>query len=161
MDALIIGAVLIMSCVIIGITLSEMQRLNKECDDLHRALEKVEAQRDAENTRHKNLQNALRDRLEEVREALNAPNTIPNTKTVTISAENEELKPLHFVYCMRYDERKDLEEKYPTMGEGARRLKAQHVIMPQVMTEVEKRITESFDARRSETTYAVDIWVHK
>lgn len=161
MDALIIGAVLIMSCVIIGITLSEMQRLNKECDDLHRALEKVEVQRDAENTRHKNLQNALRDRLEEVREALNAPNTIPNTKTVTISAENEELKPLHFVYCMRYDERKDLEEKYPTMGEGARRLKAQHVIMPQVMTEVEKRITESFDARRSETTYAVDIWVHK
>ena len=161
MDALIIGAVLIMSCVIIGITLSEMQRLNKECDDLHRALEKVEVQRDAENTRHKNLQNALRDRLEEVREALNAPNTIPNTKTVTISAENEELKPLRFVYCMRYDERKDLEEKYPTMGEGARRLKAQHVIMPQVMTEVEKRITESFDARRSETTYAVDIWVHK
>lgn len=161
MDALIIGAVLIMSCVIIGITLSEMQRLNKECDDLHRALEKVEVQRDAENTRHKNLQKALRDRLEEVREALNAPNTIPNTKTVTISAENEELKPLRFVYCMRYDERKDLEEKYPTMGEGARRLKAQHVIMPQVMTEVEKRITESFDARRSETTYAVDIWVHK
>lgn len=161
MDALIIGAVLIMSCVIIGITLSEMQRLNKECDDLHRALEKVEVQRDAENTRHKNLQKALRDRLEEVREALNTPNTIPNTKTVTISAENEELKPLRFVYCMRYDERKDLEEKYPTMGEGARRLKAQHVIMPQVMTEVEKRITESFDARRSETTYAVDIWVHK
>lgn len=161
MDALIIGAVLIMSCVIIGITLSEMQRLNKECDDLHRALEKVEVQRDAENTRHKNLQKALRDRLEEVREALNTPNTIPNTKPVTISAENEELKPLHFVYCMRYDERKDLEEKYPTMGEGARRLKAQHVIMPQVMTEVEKRITESFDARHSETTYAVDIWVHK
>lgn len=161
MDALIIGAVLIMSCVIIGITLSEMQRLNKECDDLHRALEKVEVQRDAENTRHKNLQKALRDRLEEVREALHAPNTIPNTKPVTISAENEELKPLHFVYCMRYDERKDLEEKYPTMGEGARRLKAQHVIMPQVMTEIEKRITESFDARYQETTYAVDIWVHK
>ena len=98
MDALIIGAVLIMSCVIIGITLSEMQRLNKECDDLHRALEKVEVQRDAENTRHKNLQKALRDRLEEVREALNTPNTIPNTKPVTISTENEELKPLHFVY---------------------------------------------------------------
>ena len=76
-------------------------------------------------------------------------------------AENEELKPLHFVYCMRYDERKELEEKYPTMGEGARRLKAQQVIMPQVMTEIEKRITESFDARHLETTYAVDIWVHK
>lgn len=155
MDVLIIGAVLIMSCVIIGITLSEMQRLNKECDDLRRELEKVETQREAENTRHKNLQKALRDRLEEVREALNAP----NTKPATINEEKEELKPLHFVYCMRYGERKDLEEKYPTMGEGARRLKAQQVIMPQVMTEVEKRITESFDARHSETTYAVDIWV--
>lgn len=155
MDALIIGAVLIMSCVIIGITLSEMQRLNKECDDLRRELEKVETQREAENTRHKNLQKALRDRLEEVREALNAP----TTKPAEISTENEELKLLHFVYCMRYGERKDLEEKYPTMGEGARRLKAQQVIMPQVMTEVEKRITESFDARHLETTYAVDIWV--
>lgn len=155
MDVLIIGAVLIMSCVIIGITLSEMQRLNKECDDLRRELEKVETQREAENTRHKNLQKALRDRLEEVREALQAP----STKPAEISEENEELKPLHFVYCMRYGERKDLEEKYPTMGEGARRLKAQHVIMPQVMTEVEKRITESFDARHQETTYAVDIWV--
>ena len=137
MDVLIIGAVLIMSCVIIGIALTEYQRLNKECDDLRKELERVETQREAENTRHKNLQKALR----------------------TISTENEELKPLHFVYCMRYDERKDLEEKYPTMGEGARRLKAQHVIMPQVMTEVEKRITESFDARYQETTYAVDIWV--
>lgn len=156
MDALIIGAVLIMSCVIIGITLSEMQRLNKECDDLHRELEKVETQRDAENTRHKNLQKALRDRLEEVREALQAP----STKPATISTE-EELKPLHFVYCMRYDERKELEEKYQGMGEGARRLKAQQVILPQVMTEVGKRITESFDARHLETTYAVDIWVHK
>lgn len=156
MDALIIGAVLIMSCVIIGITLSEMQRLNKECDDLHKALEKVEVQRDAENTRHKNLQKALRDRLEEVREALQAP----STKPATISTE-EELKPLRFVYCMRYDERKELEEKYQGMGEGARRLKAQQVILPQVMTEVEKRITESFDARHLETTYAVDIWVHK
>ena len=155
MDVLIIGAVLIMSCVIIGITLSEMQRLNKECDELRKELEKVETQREAENTRHKNLQKALRDRLEEVREALNAP----NTKPATISEEKEELKPLHFVYCMRYGERKDLEEKYPTMGEGARRLKAQQVIMPQVMTEVEKRITESFDARHQETTYAVDIWV--
>lgn len=155
MDVLIIGAVLIMSCVIIGITLSEMQRLNKECGDLRRELEKVETQREAENTRHKNLQKALRDRLEEVREALNAP----NTKPATISEEKEELKPLHFVYCMRYGERKDLEEKYPTMGEGARRLKAQQVIMPQVMTEVEKCIAESFDARRLETTYAVDIWV--
>ena len=154
MDVLIIGAVL-MSCVIIGITLSEMQRLNKECDDLRRELEKVETQREAENTRHKNLQKALRARLEEVREAL----SVPNTKPDTISEEKEELKPLHFVYCMRYGERKDLEEKYPTMGEGARRLKAQHVIMPQVMTEVEKRITESFDARHVETTYAVDIWV--
>ena len=137
MDVLIIGAVLIMSCVIIGIALTEYQRLNKECDDLRKELERVETQREAENTRHKNLQKALR----------------------TISTENEELKPLHFVYCMRYDERKDLEEKYPTMGEGARRLKAQHVIMPQVMTEVEKHITESFDARYQETTYAVDIWV--
>ena len=155
MDVLIIGAVLIMSCVIIGITLSEMQRLNKECDDLRRKLEKVETQREAENTRHKNLQKALRDRLEEVREALSTP----NTKPATIREEKEELKPLHFVYCMRYGERKDLEEKYPTMGEGARRLKAQQVIMPQVMTEVEKRITESFDARHLETTYAVDIWV--
>lgn len=155
MDVLIIGAVLIMSCVIIGVTLSEMQRLNKECDDLRRELEKVETQREAENTRHKNLQKALRDRLEEVREALNTP----NTKPAMISEEKEELKPLHFVYCMRYGERKDLEEKYPTMGEGARRLKAQQVIMPQVMTEVEKRITESFDARHLETTYAVDIWV--
>lgn len=155
MDVLIIGAVLIMSCVIIGVTLSEMQRLNKECDDLRKELEKVETQRDAENTRHKNLQKALRDRLEEVREALNAP----SAKPATISEENEELRPLHFVYCMRYDERKDLEEKYPTMGEGARRLKAQQVIMPQVMTEIEKRITESFDARHLETTYAVDIWV--
>lgn len=155
MDVLIIGAVLIMSCVIIGVTLSEMQRLNKECDELRKELEKVETQRDAENTRHKNLQKALRDRLEEVREALSAP----NTKSSMISEEKEELKPLHFVYCMRYGERKDLEEKYPTMGEGARRLKAQHVIMPQVMTEVEKRITESFDARHQETTYAVDIWV--
>lgn len=155
MDVLIIGAVLIMSCVIIGVTLSEMQRLNKECDDLRRELEKVETQREAENTRHKNLQKALRDRLEEVREALSAP----NTKPATISEEKEELKPLHFVYCMRYGERKDLEEKYPTMGEGARRLKAQQVIIPQVMTEVEKRITESFDARHLETTYAVDIWV--
>lgn len=157
MDAVIIGTVLIMSCVIIGITLTEMQRLNKECDDLRRELEKVETQREAENTRHKNLQKALRDRLEEVREALNTP----NTKPVTISEENEELKPLHFAYCMRYDERKELEEKYQGMGEGARRLKAQQVIMPQVMTEVEKRITESFDARHQETTYAVDIWVHK
>lgn len=157
MDVLIIGAVLIMSCVIIGVTLSEMQRLNKECDDLRKELEKVETQRDAENTRHKNLQKALRDRLEEVREALNTP----SAKPATISEENEELKPLHFVYCMRYDERKDLEEKYPNMGEGARRLKAQQVIMPQVLTEVEKRITESFDARHLETTYAVDIWVHK
>lgn len=155
MDVLIIGAVLIMSCAIIGVTLTEMQRLNKECDDLRRELEKVETQREAENTRHKNLQKALRDRLEEVREALNTP----NAKPATISEEKEELKPLHFVYCMRYGERKDLEEKYPTMGEGARRLKAQHVIMPQVMTEVEKRITESFDARHLETTYAVDIWV--
>lgn len=155
MDALIIVASLIMPCVIICITLSEMQRLNKECDDLRRELEKVETQREAENTRHKNLQKALRDRLEEVREAL----SVPNTKPATISEEKEELKPLHFVYCMRYGERKDLEEKYPTMGEGARRLKAQHVIMPQVMTEVEKRITESFDARHLETTYAVDIWV--
>ena len=156
MDVLIIGAVLIMSCVIIGITLSEMQRLNKECDDLRKALEKVEVQRDAENTRHKNLQKALRDRLEEVREALNTP----SAKPATISTE-EELKPLHFVYCMRYDERKELEEKYQGMGEGARRLKAQQVILAQVMTEVEKRITESFDARHLETTYAVDIWVHK
>lgn len=155
MDVLIIGAVLIMSCVIIGITLSEMQRLNKECDELRKELEKVETQRESENTRHKNLQKALSDRLEEVREALSAP----NTKPATISEEKEELKPLHFVYCMRYGERKDLEEKYPTMGEGARRLKAQQVIMPQVMTEVEKRITESFDARHLETTYAVDIWV--
>lgn len=155
MDALIIVASLIMPCVIICVTLSEMQRLNKECDDLRRELEKVETQREAENTRHKNLQKALRDRLEEVREAL----SVPNTKPATISEEKEELKPLHFVYCMRYGERKDLEEKYPTMGEGARRLKAQQVIMPQVMTEVEKRITESFDARHLETTYAVDIWV--
>lgn len=155
MDAVIIGTVLIMSCVIIGITMSEMQRLNKECDNLRKELEKVETQREAENTRHKNLQKALRDRLEEVREALQAP----STKPIMIREEKEELKPLHFVYCMRYGERKDLEEKYPTMGEGARRLKAQHVIMPQVMTEVEKRITESFDARHLETTYAVDIWV--
>lgn len=157
MDVLIIGAVLIMSCVIIVVTLSEMQRLNKECDDLRRELEKVETQREAENTRHKNLQKALRDRLEEVREALSTP----NAKPAEISEEKEELKLLHFVYCMRYGERKDLEEKYPTMGEGARRLRAQQVIMPQVMTEVEKRITESFDARHLETTYAVDIWVHK
>lgn len=85
MDVLIIGAVLIMSCVIIGITLSEMQRLNKECDDLRRELEKVETQRESENTRHKNLQKALRDRLEEVREALSAP----NTKPATISMEKE------------------------------------------------------------------------
>lgn len=153
MDVLIIGAVLIMSCVIIGVTLSEMQRLNKECDDLRRELEKVETQREAENTRHKNLQKALRDRLEEVREALN----VPTTKDVVYSTTG--LKLLRFKYCMRYGERKDLEEKYPTMGEGARRLKAQQVIMPQVMTEVEKRITESFDARHLETTYAVDIWV--
>ena len=157
MDTIIIGTVLIMSCVIIGITLTEMQRLNKECDDLRRELEKVETQREAENARHKNLQKALRDRLEEVREALSTP----NTKPAKISMSEEELKPLHFVYCMRYGERKDLEEKYPTMGEGARRLKAQQVIMPQVMTEIEKRITESFDARHLETTYAVDIWVHK
>ena len=122
---------------------------------LEKELEKVETQRDAENTRHKNLQKALRDRLEEVREALNAP----SVKPATISEENEELRPLHFVYCMRYGERKELEEKYPDMGEGARRLKAQQVIMPQVLTEVEKRITESFDARHLETTYAVDIWV--
>lgn len=155
MDAVIIGTVLIMSCVIIGITMSEMQRLNKECDNLRRELEKVETQREAEKARHKNLQKALRDRLEEVREALQAP----STKPVRIREEKEELKPLHFEYCMRHDERKDLEEKYPTMGEGARRLKAQHVIMPQVMTEVEKRITESFDVRYQETTYAVDIWV--
>ena len=153
MDALIIGAVLIMSCVIIGITLSEMQRLNKECDDLRKELEKVETQRDAENTRHKSLQKALRDRLEEVREALNAP----TTKDVVYSTTG--LKLLRFNYCMRYDEMKDLEEKYQGMGEGARRLKAQQVIMPQVMAEVEKRITESFDARHQETTYAVDIWV--
>ena len=157
MDVLIIVASLIMPCVIICITLSEMQRLNKECDELRRELEKVETQREAENTRHKNLQKALRDRLEEVREALSTP----NAKPAMISEEKEELKLLHFVYCMRYGERKDLEEKYPTMGEGARRLKAQQVIMPQVMTEVEKRITESFDARHLETTYAVDIWVHK
>ena len=85
MDALIIVASLIMSCVIICITLSEMQRLNKECDDLRRELEKAETQREAENTRHKNLQKALRDRLEEVREALNTP----NTKPVTISMEKE------------------------------------------------------------------------
>lgn len=155
MDVLIIVASLIMPCVIICITLSETQRLNKECDDLRRELEKAETQREAENTRHKNLQKALRDRLEEVREAL----SVPNTKPATISEEKEELKPLHFVYCMRYGERKELEEKYPTMGEGTRRLKAQQVIMPQVMTEVEKRITESFDARHLETTYAVDIWV--
>lgn len=153
MDAVIIGTVLIMSCVIIGITLTEMQRLNKECDDLRRELEKVETQRDAENTRHKSLQKALRDRLEEVREALNAP----TTKDVVYSTTG--LKLLRFNYCMRYDEMKDLEEKYQGMGEGARRLKAQQVIMPQVMAEVEKRITESFDARRQETTYAVDIWV--
>ena len=81
----------------------------------------------------------------------------PTTKDVVYSTTG--LKLLHFKYCMRYGERKDLEEKYPTMGEGARRLKAQQVIMPQVMTEVEKRITESFDARHLETTYAVDIWV--
>lgn len=153
MDVLIIGAVLIMSCVIIGITLSEMQRLNKECDELRKELEKVETQREAENTRHKNLQKALRDRLEEVREAL----SVPTTKDVVYSTTG--LKLLRFNYCMRYDERKDLEEKYPTMGEGARRLKAQQVIMPQVVTEIEKRITESFDARHLETTYAVDIWV--
>lgn len=153
MDAVIIGTVLIMSCVIIGITLTEMQRLNKECDDLRKELEKVETQRDAENTRHKNLQKALRDRLEEVREALNTP----TTKDVVYSTTG--LKLLRFNYCMRYDEMKDLEEKYQGMGEGARRLKAQQVIMPQVMTEVEKRITESFDARHQETTYAVDIWV--
>ena len=132
MDVLIIGAVLIMSCVIIGVTLSEMQRLNKECDDLRKELEKVETQRDAENTRHKSLQKAL---------------------------STTGLKLLRFNYCMRYDEMKDLEEKYQGMGEGARRLKAQQVIMPQVMTEIGKRITESFDARRQETTYAVDIWV--
>lgn len=77
MDTVIIGAVLIMSCVIIGIALTEFQRLNKECDDLRRELEKAETQREAENTRHKNLQKALRDRLEEVREALQAPNTEP------------------------------------------------------------------------------------
>ena len=59
MHVLIVGAVLIMSCVIIGITLSEMQRLNKECDDLRKELEKVETQREAENTRHKNLQKDL------------------------------------------------------------------------------------------------------
>lgn len=153
MDAVIIGTVLIMSCVIIGITLTEMQRLNKECDDLRKELEKVETQRDAENTRHKNLQKALRDRLEEVREALNAP----TTKDVVYSTTG--LKLLRFNYCMRYDEMKDLEEKYQGMGEGARRLKAQQVIMPQVMTEIEKRITENFDARHQETTYAVDIWV--
>lgn len=155
MDIVIIGTVLVMSCVIIGIALTEFQRLNKECDELRKELERVETQREAENTRHKNLQKALRDRLEEVREALSAP----NTKPAMISEEKEELRPLHFVYCMRYGERKDLEEKYPTMGEGARRLKAQQVILPQVMTEVEKRITESFDARHLETTYAVDIWV--
>lgn len=153
MDAVIIGTVLIMSCVIIGITLTEMQRLNKECDDLRKELEKVETQRDAENTRHKNLQKALRDRLEEVREALNTP----TTKDVVYSTTG--LKLLRFNYCMRYDEMKDLEEKYQGMGEGARRLKAQQVIMPQVMTEIEKRITENFDARHQETTYAVDIWV--
>lgn len=157
MDAVIIVTLLIMFCVIIAVMLSEMQRLNEESEKLRKELEKVETQRDAENTRHKSLQKALRDRLEEVREALSTP----NTKPVTISEENEELKPLHFAYCMRYDERKELEEKYQGMGEGARRLKAQHVIMPQVMTEVEKRITESFDARHQETTYAVDIWVHK
>lgn len=66
MDVLIIGAVLRMSCVIIGVTLSEMQR-------------------EAEKTRHKNLQKARRDRLEEVREALSAP----NTKPATISMEKE------------------------------------------------------------------------
>lgn len=153
MDAVIIGTVLIMSCVIIGITLTEMQRLNKECDDLRRELEKVETQREAENTRHKNLQKALRDRLEEVREALNTP----TTKDVVYSTTG--LKLLRFNYCMRYDEMKDLEEKYQGMGEGARRLKAQQVIMPQVMEEVEKHITESFDVRHQETTYAVDIWV--
>lgn len=85
MDVLIIGAVLIMSCVIIGVTLTEMQRLNKECDDLRRELEKVETQREAENTRHKNLQKALRDRLEEVREALSTS----NTKPAMISTEKE------------------------------------------------------------------------
>lgn len=147
MDLAIIVTLLIMFCVIIVVMLSEMQRLNEESEKLRKELEVVNRQRYIEDERHKELQQILKNRLEEVKQALEEP--APKLQT-------EQLKPLHFVYSMKHDERMQIiDDKLSIQAVAESRL------LPQVITELKKRIIEQPDPRRGETNYILDIWLTK
>lgn len=71
MDVAGIVILFIMFCVITVVMASEMQRLNAESERLKKELERANQQRYIEDERHKELQQILKSRLEEVKKALN------------------------------------------------------------------------------------------
>ena len=147
MDVAMIVTLLIMFCVIIAVMLNEMQKLNEESEKLKKEIERVNRQRYIEDERHKELQQILKNRLEEVKQALEEP--APKLQT-------EQLKPLHFVYSMKHDERMQIiDDKLSIQAVAESRL------LPQVITELKKRIIEQPDPRRGETNYILDIWLTK
>ena len=147
MDVAMIVTLLIMFCVIIAVMLNEMQKLNEESEKLKKEIERVNRQRYIEDERHKELQQILKNRLEEVKQALEEP--APKLQT-------EQLKPLHFVYSMKLDERMQIiDDKLSIQAVAESRL------LPQVITELKKHIIEQPDLRHCETNYILDIWVTK
>lgn len=147
MDVAMIVTLLIMFCVIIAVMLNEMQKLNEESEKLKKEIERVNRQRYIEDERHKELQQILKNRLEEVKQALEEP--APKLQT-------EQLKPLHFVYSMKHDERMQIiDDKLSIQAVAESRL------LPQVITELKKHIIEQPDPRHCETNYILDIWVTK
>ena len=71
MDVAGIAILFIMFLVITVVMAAEMQRLNSESERLRKELETVNRQRYIDDERHKELQQILKNRLEEVKKALN------------------------------------------------------------------------------------------
>lgn len=154
MDLAIIVTLLIMFCVIIVVMLSEMQRLNEESEKLRKELEVVNRQRYIEDERHKELQQILKNRLEELKKQLG--NQITEPKQSLHLAERHELRPLHFEYCMSQQETEELKlGKLPIEGVARARL------FPKLIYDLSDYVTEEYNERTRRTTYMLDIWVTK
>lgn len=150
MDLAIIVTLLIMFCVIVVVMLSEMQRLNEESEKLRKELEVVNRQRYIEDERHKELQQILKNRLEELKKQLTDP------KSPSKLIKEERLKQLHFEYNMSIEEREQIiADKLSIHLVGESRL------LPQVVEELKKHIIEQYDPRRGEANYMLDIWLTK
>lgn len=150
MDLAIIVTLLIMFCVIIVVMLSEMQRLNEESEKLRKELETVNRQRYIEDERHKELQQILKNRLEELKKQLTDPKSPPKL------IKEPQLDQLHFEYHMSMEEREQIiADKLSTQLVGESRL------LPRVVEVLKKRIIEQPDPRRGETNYILDIWLTK